>query len=237
MFHDGDREVALPLARRRVEWIITRSIVEHGTPRFVFVGKEALRAAPQIYRRMGFCAAEDLVLCLPHTSGVNSWYNSDENTQLAARALQGHLAGAPSHRAQQGPQPPGATPTPRYPSEAYGRALQRLVAALPKARLPLVPARRLEEVLWMLDTWHSETGAQSAPDEILRHWVPRTLAAQEGLRVVPILIEKLDARPSLWEILLLYRVTGVDPVRPEHMGAAGKMAQDWIRWYAATLRD
>ncbi len=93
VFNNGTEDVGLDAARRRVEHLMTWHLTQHQDPRFVFVGGEALRAAPQFYRRMLPIQINDAVLYLPHTSGVNRWYNSPENTMVARSALAGHLRG------------------------------------------------------------------------------------------------------------------------------------------------
>lgn len=86
--HDGERLLSLDEARYRVKEVMVRTLTEHRLDsRFLFVGGEALRGAPQFYRRMQFLETQDLVMYIPHTSGVNRWYNSAENTQACRETL------------------------------------------------------------------------------------------------------------------------------------------------------
>lgn len=113
VFHDGAHALGLQAARRRVERYMTVAIARHGAPVFVAVGRETLRALPQFYRSMEAAETRDLVMYLPHTSGVNRWYNSQDNTELATRVLREHVAKAPP---QAPTAPPAAAASPAHPA-------------------------------------------------------------------------------------------------------------------------
>lgn len=85
--HDGERLLSLAEARKRVDALMVWRLTEDPDPKFLFVGGAALRGAPQFYRKMQFLETKDLVLLIPHTSGVNRWYNSAENTQACRETL------------------------------------------------------------------------------------------------------------------------------------------------------
>lgn len=109
VFHDGYRMLDLQQARRRVERYMTLVLHRHSAPRVIVVGRETLRAMPQIYRSMEACEVRDVVMYLPHTSGVNRWYNSAQHTELARRTLREHVAAYGPQNAQQGPAAAGGT--------------------------------------------------------------------------------------------------------------------------------
>lgn len=63
-------------ARLRVEYFL----FEAGSEPFIVLGKSALKAMPAKYRKMQFGDKIDNVLLLPHTSGVNRFWNDPANS-------------------------------------------------------------------------------------------------------------------------------------------------------------
>lgn len=87
-YHDGSRELSLAEARAHVSEVMTKVFHESADiVKILWVGKECLRAAPQIYRHLRFLEVRYNSMLLPHTSGVNHWYNDPENTERARRIL------------------------------------------------------------------------------------------------------------------------------------------------------
>ena len=243
-FNDGCRPLSLEEARRRVTRHMIVAINRYVNPRFVFLGAEALRCGPQIYRRMQPADVRDLVMYLPHPSGVNRWYNSSENTELARARLREHVQPALQEEAwrklnaqlvRRGNNPaPARVPGAGVGQEDAVRALQALTAALPGAKVPATPPHTPEEVVWLLGKWDRETGVLSSTTAIAAHPIARQLLREEGLRLVPHLIENLrKAEPAQpWGcFVLLQKVTGVWPAKPEDAGRYEAARQAWIQWY------
>lgn len=243
-YHDGRRKLSLEEARHRVMRYMTVALHRYRAPRFVFLGCAAMRTTPQIYRRMEPATCRDTVMYLPHTSGVNRWYNSEENTQTARVVLRQHIAPAlkearavASRVLQQAPPAVarawGGTATASGGSGAPG-ALQKLAAALPGATLPAGPGHTPEEIQWLLKKWDQETGYLSSPPAIARHCIPQKLRREEGLRLVPHLIENLrgpEPRQPWGCFELLGQITQARPWAPEDAGDYLRTRQAWVSWY------
>lgn len=108
VFHNGQCLLPLDKARARVHALMAEHMVAQPDVRFVFVGAEALRTAPALLRKIPFLAVRGAVLHLPHTSGVNRWYNSAANTAAARAALAAHLGNRLHGPAEDAQTPPAA---------------------------------------------------------------------------------------------------------------------------------
>lgn len=74
--------------RRRVHerMLLERVKTGHDT-KFLFLGKEALRAAPLQYRFLEYGRPHDNVMVIPHTSGRSRYYNSLINRTFITQAV------------------------------------------------------------------------------------------------------------------------------------------------------
>lgn len=77
--------------RAKVKSIIEMHRMKSNRARFVVLGREAARALPLRYRYEPFGHAMGDVMIIPHTSGVNRFYNSEEGKALMAQSLREFL--------------------------------------------------------------------------------------------------------------------------------------------------
>jgi|SRR6516164_1851971 hypothetical protein len=82
--------------------------------------------------------------------------------------------------------------------------------------------RRLEAL------WQSETWPYSDPAKIINHSAFQEIIRM-GEAVVPLMLRDIEEKPRLW-VWALPRITGENPVPPEHAGYIREMGQDWLRW-------
>lgn len=71
---------------------MNRQIVVNKSPRFLFLGKSALNAAPNSLRGLLFgipyCSRDwGPCIVIPHPSGRNLYYNSEANTRFIEQSL------------------------------------------------------------------------------------------------------------------------------------------------------
>jgi hypothetical protein len=79
------------------------------------------------------------------------------------------------------------------------------------------------------EKWKEETKYQSSTDVIINDPLFNEIIAL-GKSAVPCIIEVLRYEPSLL-IAALSKITGENPVKPEHRGRVKDMAADWIEWW------
>lgn len=225
--HDGKRPLGLYEARARVANHLNQTLQASPEAKFVFLGAKALHAAPAEYRKLKACQAAGPVLFIPHTSGANLWYNSAANKEQAAVALRAHLAAAGGL----GTLPPAGTV--RTPTEAWAGLVERGGCPPP----PAGPGLRLEEIEWLLQRWWEDTCVTSSVGEIMNHSAAKRLMREEGLRLVPVLIEKLraDVPGQQWGWLtMLQKLTRRKPFPAEYVGRVQELKTSWLRWYDST---
>jgi hypothetical protein len=231
-FHDGEGLLALNPARQRVQAIFTQALVQHTFPCFIFVGAEALRCAPQFYRSMQFLEARDLVFYLPHTSGVNRWYNSAENTTQARHKLRQHVAGRlgpVQHVAG-----PGEATAPLY-GGFTGQPPTVVLQTLPRAGQGITDT----EFTGLMQLWEHETSWLSSVTAIMEHPAVPILAA-DGRRTVDRLLHCMRANPQAASIgwsTLLAQLTGARPVPEQDRGNLPAMQRAWLKWDAERTQD
>jgi hypothetical protein len=78
----------------------------------------------------------------------------------------------------------------------------------------------------LLRLWKRDTQFSSSYDEIVSNRYYRAIE-KEGEPMVPYLIDELRSNPDYW-FDALSKITGEDPVLPEHYGDLLAMSQDWI---------
>lgn len=76
--------------------------------------------------------------------------------------------------------------------------------------------------------WQEECCHLSSVREMALHPAYQQIIGM-GPAVLPYLLDELEREPDHW-FWALQSITGADPVRPEHQGRVGEMAQDWLRW-------
>jgi hypothetical protein len=79
------------------------------------------------------------------------------------------------------------------------------------------------------EEWEEETKYQSSTDVIASSSFFNEIVAL-GKDAVPYIIEVLRDSPSFL-IIALYKITGENPVKPDHRGRIKEMAGDWIEWW------
>jgi hypothetical protein len=79
------------------------------------------------------------------------------------------------------------------------------------------------------EEWMKEIKYQSSTDVIADSFFFNKII-DFGDGVVPYIIEALKDTPSFL-IIALYKITGENPVKPEHRGRIKEMAGDWIEWW------
>lgn len=214
----------LEAARQRVGQLVRQHISADSGTRFIVLGKRAAACMPKPVRRTEYCATNGSFLVLPHTSGVNRWYNSPENTALARAAVASHMAAAGGL----GPLPHNPL---QEPSEELLRALQE---RLPGARLPPGAYLPKEEYDWLVTYWHHDTWMHSSVSRIMASY-PAKVLGQAGLALVPHAIAELESgvpRQPWGLFSLLEQITGCRPHSPEEAGNYRAMTQRWTEWYA-----
>jgi hypothetical protein len=79
------------------------------------------------------------------------------------------------------------------------------------------------------EEWNKEIKYQSSTDVITSNPFFKRIIAL-GSEVVPYIIEVLRDTPSFL-IVALYRITGANPVKPDHCGRIKEMTRDWVEWW------
>ncbi len=233
-FHDGEQLLNLTQARERLAEIMRARSEEHPDPRFVFLGAEALRAAPPAYRRMGFLEVRGTALALPHTSGVNRWYNSQANTEAAAAALAAHIGSRLGPRTA--PLAAPATQPPASPGPALWEHLRGPLEAVPVPPPPQGLAVLQDgEFEALMQLWYAETMFSSSPTEILAHPAVRRLRA-DGKLTIDRAVRRAaagGAEGALLECWLLHKITGLRLGDNEGAGWLARTTLAWMEWYLA----
>jgi hypothetical protein len=76
--------------------------------------------------------------------------------------------------------------------------------------------------------WLEETKYSSNISITINHPAHLTIL-QLGERVLPLIIEDLENYNNHW-FITLSKITGVNPILPEHAGDVESMRGDWINW-------
>jgi hypothetical protein len=79
------------------------------------------------------------------------------------------------------------------------------------------------------EKWHEETKYLSSPTMMFENRYYKKIISL-GMVVVPVIINKLKETPCHL-FFALYKITGINPVRPENRGNIEKMSNDWIAWW------
>jgi hypothetical protein len=79
------------------------------------------------------------------------------------------------------------------------------------------------------EEWNKEIKYQSSTDDITNNSFFKKII-DLGSEVIPYIIEVLRDTPSFL-IVALYRITGENPVSPDHCGKIKEMTKDWIEWW------
>lgn len=93
---------------------------------------------------------------------------------------------------------------------------------------------RLEEVEWLLDKWWQDTMMLSSMSQIMAHPAAKRLQREQGVRLVPVLIEKLRTGQTgqAWGWLaLLQKITRRKPFPAQYVGKVQELATSWADWY------
>ncbi|MGD9713959.1 MAG: hypothetical protein AB7V46_18160 [Thermomicrobiales bacterium] len=90
VFQHGHQDFSLEEARERVGTLHLRHLEEDPKCEFIFLGKAALRGAPNPeWRELQYFQSLGAVHLIPHPSGANLVYNDAENVRQAALLLRG----------------------------------------------------------------------------------------------------------------------------------------------------
>lgn len=84
---DDKSSTASTVARQRVEEFLCAA----GQNPFLVLGKSAIKAMPTKYRKMEFGDILDNVLLIPHTSGINRYWNNAENSIKMQEIAREHI--------------------------------------------------------------------------------------------------------------------------------------------------
>lgn len=91
VYHDGTREIQdLSEARRRVEALHYKHLDLEPRTRFLYLGKNAINAAPREFRNLQFLQNDENVFLIPHPSGCNRVYNDSDaldRTSMLLRSI------------------------------------------------------------------------------------------------------------------------------------------------------
>ncbi|MDR2632118.1 MAG: hypothetical protein LBC51_00655 [Treponema sp.] len=79
------------------------------------------------------------------------------------------------------------------------------------------------------EEWNKEIKYQSSTDVITNNSFFKSII-DLGSEVIPYIIEVLRDTPSFL-IIALYKITGENPVKPDHCGKIKEMTKDWIEWW------
>jgi hypothetical protein len=79
------------------------------------------------------------------------------------------------------------------------------------------------------EKWHEETKYLSSPTMMFENRYYKKIISL-GMVVVPVIINKLKETPCHL-FFALYKITGINPARPENRGNIEKMSNDWIAWW------
>jgi hypothetical protein len=80
----------------------------------------------------------------------------------------------------------------------------------------------------LFQQWKRETFLSSSGSEITNHHAYQSII-EMGQPVVPFILIKLKEDPQHL-FYALFKITGENPVQPEHAGSLSKMAADWLEW-------
>ncbi len=94
---------------------------------------------------------------------------------------------------------------------------------------PLKSTQRLaKQFETLFQQWKKETLLLSDGYKITEHPAYRQIIAL-GEAVVPFILIKLREDPQ-HIFYALFKITGENPIKPEHVGKLSKMAEDWLNW-------
>ncbi len=94
---------------------------------------------------------------------------------------------------------------------------------------PPKPNRKIAEQFEALfQQWKDETKYSSSGSEITNHPAYKSIIAL-GEAVVPFILIKLKEDPQ-HIFYALFKITGENPIQPQHAGRLSKMTEDWLKW-------
>ena len=82
----------------------------------------------------------------------------------------------------------------------------------------------------LIQHWLDETSIYSDPRKCLEVPSFDTLQKYDHNKVVTALLDKLEKEPTIQIMVALGKLTGENPVSPEHRGMIKEMAKDWLNW-------
>ena len=85
-----------------------------------------------------------------------------------------------------------------------------------------------EKLRELATAWKDDVRLYSSVSQMVLHPAYQQIIGM-GPAVVPLLLRELEQSPDHW-FWALKAITGVDPVKPEHLGRVKQMAEDWSRW-------
>jgi hypothetical protein len=88
--NDGDTSTTSKVVRKRIKDLIVYHRLR-GKPKFLVLGRSAAAALPPSYRYQPFGYPLRDVLIIPHTSGRNRLYNSQDYKLFIEQSLRGFL--------------------------------------------------------------------------------------------------------------------------------------------------
>lgn len=80
----------------------------------------------------------------------------------------------------------------------------------------------------LADLWKRETIHISSSSQMAMHPAYQQIIGM-GPAAIPFLLEELQHQPGHWS-WALRAITGENPVKDEHRGKMGLIAQDWLEW-------
>ncbi|MBG6060994.1 hypothetical protein IWX83_000768 [Flavobacterium sp. CG_9.1] len=88
--------------------------------------------------------------------------------------------------------------------------------------------QEFKHFLQLKDKWKSETLYYSSSSQIFNNSAYREIIAL-GSKTIPWIIRELKKTNDHW-FYALKKISGENPVNPDHYGIITKMKEDWIEW-------
>jgi hypothetical protein len=116
--------------------------------------------------------------------------------------------------------------TARSTDEGFASPSDYIVAVL--ERLRQEDEHEQERFRQLVARWKAERLPHSSSTRLTDHPAYHEIIAM-GRRAVPWLLAELEREPDHW-FIALRRLSGADPVKPEHRGNLDAMTADWLAW-------
>jgi hypothetical protein len=113
------------------------------------------------------------------------------------------------------------------------KVIQRRIEEILKEYYPVAVEGRTNPILIFQNLkaeWEIDIAYTSSISTIIEHPAYQAIINM-GTAAIPLILHELRIKPNHWFVALM-KITGEDPVSPEHKGFIGKMAEDWLRWGA-----